>query len=227
MDGLPSSHLWLNTGTRAMAIQNQFRKPLVLSGVLLAFLAWPFMASAQLQKCTDPVTGKTTFSDRGCSSGEEMTSIRVAPANSIDGSQYRQQQADSSYPDANQFQQEAPSGIRVGGVGSSSDADRQRQKLCKEASTPHKGAHGLTVAQRAHAAQLCAGISLTAPTPHTAPAPAAAPAPAPAPAGITSCDTGGCWDTNGMRYNKGAGTTHFPANGGHACQLIGGQMICP
>ena len=209
-----------------MAIQNQFRKPLVLSGVLLAFLAWPFMASAQLQKCTDPVTGKITFSDRGCSSGEEMTSIRVAPANSIDGSQYRQQQADSSYPDANQFQQEAPSGIRVGGVGSSSDADRQRQKLCKEASTPHKGAHGLTAAQRAHAAQLCAGISLPAPASRSAPAPPPIAESKP-PAVITNCDSAGCWDSNGMRYTKGAGTTHFPANGGPACQLIGGQMICP
>lgn len=37
----------------------------------------------------------------------------------------------------------------------------------------------------------------------------------------------GCWDTNGLRYNKGAGTNHFPANGGHACQLINGNMICP
>ena len=202
-----------------MATQNQFRKSQVLSGVLLALLAWPFTASAQVQKCTDPATGKITFSDRGCSSGEEMTSIRVAPANSIDGSQYRQQQADPSYPDAYRFQpEEEPSRVRVSGVGSSSDADRQREKLCKEASTPHKGAHGLTAAQRAHAAQLCAGINLPAPMPHAAPA---------APAGITSCDAGGCWDTNGMRYNKGAGTTHFPANGGPACQLIDGQMICP
>lgn len=205
-----------------MATQNRFRKSQVLSSVLLAFLAWPFMASAQVQKCIDPATGKITFSDRGCSSGEEMTSIRVAPANSIDGSQYRQQQADPSYPDAYQSQpEEEPSRVRVTVVGANNDAERKRKKLCKEASTPHKGAHGLTAAQRAHAAQLCAGISLPDPAPH------AVPAPSPAPAVIVSCDGAGCWDSNGQRYNRGAGATHFPANGGPACQLVGGQMICP
>lgn len=88
--------------------------------------------------------------------------------------------------------------------------------------TPHKGAHGLTAAQRAHAAQLCAGISLPIPEPRTAPAPTLA-----APPVITNCDNAGCWDTNGVRYNRGAGDTHFPSTGGPACQLINGQMICP
>ena len=185
-------------------------KPLLLAALAVLL---PCSASAQVFKCVD-ASGKITFSDQGCATGHTGSTISVTPANSIDSSQYRSQPPAYSEPAPHQ----QPGGTRVAVVGAGNDAERQRKKLCKEAFTPHKGAHGLTAAQRAHAAQLCAGINLPAPMPHAAPA---------APAGITNCDAGGCWDTNGMRYNKGAGTTHFPANGGPACQLIDGQMICP
>lgn len=209
----------MNTGKNPMAAQKSLQMALLASSALLASLAWPMLASAQVQKCVDPVSGKITFSDRGCATGEETTAVRIAPANSIDGAPYRQPPPQQDYYTGTAPQAElGRSGPRVTVVGANNDAERERKKLCKEASTPHKGAHGLTAAQRAHAAQLCAGINLPAPMPHAAPA---------APAGITNCDAGGCWDTNGMRYNKGAGTTHFPANGGPACQLIDGQMICP
>ena len=185
-------------------------KPLLLAALAVLL---PCSASAQVFKCVD-ASGKITFSDQGCATGHTGSTISVTPANSIDSSQYRSQPPAYSEPAPHQ----QPGGTRVAVVGAGNDAERQRKKLCKEAFTPHKGAHGLTAAQRAHAAQLCAGINLPAPMPHAAPA---------APAGITNCDAGGCWATNGMRYNKGAGTTHFPANGGPACQLIDGQMICP
>lgn len=45
------------------------------------------------------------------------------------------------------------------------------------------------------------------------------------PSQIVNCDGAGCWDTNGTRYNKGAGDTYFPSTGG-SCQNIGGQMQC-
>ena len=45
------------------------------------------------------------------------------------------------------------------------------------------------------------------------------------PISIVNCDVAGCWDTNGTRYNKGAGDTYFPSTGG-SCQNIGGQMQC-
>ncbi len=48
-----------------------------------------------------------------------------------------------------------------------------------------------------------------------------------APGVITSCDPGGCWDSNGERYNRGAGNTLFPANGSPACQVLGNQLHCP
>lgn len=46
-----------------------------------------------------------------------------------------------------------------------------------------------------------------------------------APSAIVNCDTAGCWDTSGTRYNKGAGDTYFPSTGG-VCQNVGGQMQC-
>lgn len=196
-------------------------KTRLIAGTLLACTLWSAQAAAQLYKCVD-AAGKVTFTDRGCSSDEAGSALAIQLANSMDGSRYRQP-AHQTYPPHNSI--EPPKNrVRVTVVGGNNDADRQRQKLCKEASTPHKGAHGLTAAQRAHAAQLCSGINLPIPAPSASPAPATAPS---APAIITNCDSGGCWDTNGLRYNKGAGATHFPANGGPACQLINGQMICP
>jgi Domain of unknown function (DUF4124) len=48
---------------------------------------------------------------------------------------------------------------------------------------------------------------------------------APQPSVITNCDSGGCWDDVGGRYDKGAGNTYFGPTG--ACQAIGGMMQCP
>jgi len=42
---------------------------------------------------------------------------------------------------------------------------------------------------------------------------------------ITNCDTSGCWDSLGGRYNKGAGNTYIPVTGG-ACRKIGNMMHC-
>ena len=53
------------------------------------------------------------------------------------------------------------------------------------------------------------------------------PPPTSAPSVITNCDASGCWDNMGGRYNRGAGQTYFPAQGGAACQMVGGAMRCP
>lgn len=44
------------------------------------------------------------------------------------------------------------------------------------------------------------------------------------PANISSCDQGGCWDTQGVRYS-GSGSTLFGPRG--ACQVVGSQLHCP
>lgn len=97
-----------------------------------------------------------------------------------------------------------------------------RKSLCQDALTDYTG-RGLTASQKAAAAQ-CAGYDVQMPEPRPT---SIAPAPPPPPAIITNCDQAGCWDSGGIRYNKGAGATHFPSNGGPACQLINGLMHCP
>src|SRR4051812_31543264 len=46
-----------------------------------------------------------------------------------------------------------------------------------------------------------------------------------APAPVTTCDPGGCWNTNGSRYNGGAANTYLDGNG-KLCQRNGGWMQC-
>lgn len=46
-----------------------------------------------------------------------------------------------------------------------------------------------------------------------------------APGQITNCDQAGCWDTNGNRYNNGAGGTKFRADG-KVCNQVGAELIC-
>lgn len=44
------------------------------------------------------------------------------------------------------------------------------------------------------------------------------------PSVITNCDSGGCWDNLGNRYNGGGGDTYFGPSG--ACQMVGNMMHC-
>jgi len=61
--------------------------------------------------------------------------------------------------------------------------------------------------------------------------PAAPPAASPAPAApsrprpLTVCDSGGCWNTDGSRYNGGTGNS-FIDRGGRLCQRNGAWMQC-
>ncbi len=52
------------------------------------------------------------------------------------------------------------------------------------------------------------------------------PVPVPQPSVITNCDSAGCWDNMGGRYNRGAGDTYFGPSG-RFCQMIGDMMQCP
>ena len=212
----------MSAGKTPMTVLRHGQKRSFAISAVLVGLAWSLTASAQVQKCVDPATGKITFSDRGCSTGEAATAINVQPANSIDSSQYRQQAFEQ--PQTYATPEPERKGARVTVVGGNNDADRERNKLCKQASTPHRGAQGLTAAQLSAAAQLCAGASVPMPATRGSDQSSGAQS---APAPMASCDNGGCWDTKGLRYNKGADTTYFPANGGPACQYIGGNMIYP
>ena len=70
-----------------------------------------------------------------------------------------------------------------------------------------------------------AGLPPLKPRTAPIPGPSVNPAPALQPSVISSCDSTGCWDNLGGRYNKGAGTTHIKTDG-KVCQLVGGMMQC-
>ncbi len=61
-----------------------------LSLLFLILAAITSSAHAQFIKCTDPKTGKVTFSDRLCPSSDNGEKIDVRPVNSFEGSHLRQ-----------------------------------------------------------------------------------------------------------------------------------------
>ena len=203
----------------------------MLFSTVLASAIWASQATAQFYKCVD-AAGKATFSDQGCAASEEAAAIKVQPTNTIDNLRY-QQRPEPEYAQSYAAQERPSTRSYVTVVGGTSDAERRRERACKEASTKHRSAHGLTAAQRVAAADLCLGVSLPMPDyatdPYAAPAPVPAPVPttAPPPPASLRCDQAGCWDNNSQRYNHSAGSTYFPANGGSACQLVHGSMRCP
>jgi hypothetical protein len=46
-----------------------------------------------------------------------------------------------------------------------------------------------------------------------------------APPVTTSCDAGGCWDSNANRYSRGAGNVYLD-RAGKPCHLVGATMQC-
>lgn len=54
---------------------------------VLALLSFPSASAAQVYRCVD-AAGKVTFSDQGCAGGHSSSAIDVAPANTLDSSQY-------------------------------------------------------------------------------------------------------------------------------------------
>lgn len=47
-----------------------------------------------------------------------------------------------------------------------------------------------------------------------------------APAMLTNCDAGGCWGTDGTRYNRAAGQGNFFRQNGAPCRTAGNQVQC-
>jgi len=105
----------------------------------------------------------------------------------------------------------------------SAEDEALRQKIIKEASTPHKGARGLTANQRNTLAAM-SGVDVPAANSNSRSSYSAPmPPQAQAPTHMTSCDGSGCWDNQGNRYNGNNGTYY---NNGRMCRDIGGQMQC-
>ena len=57
-------------------------RPIMLAALLLL----PQLSAAEVFMCTDPVTGKKTFTDKACPSTGQRKKVRVEPTNFGDGS---------------------------------------------------------------------------------------------------------------------------------------------
>ena len=107
----------------------------------------------------------------------------------------------------------------------STEDEALRQKIIQEASTPYKGAKGLTENQRNTLAAMNDVNVSNGDSYSNSNNSYSAPMPQRQSSTVTNCDSAGCWGTDGTRYNRGAGNTYFPSNGG-SCQDVGGQMQC-
>lgn len=180
---------------------------------------------AQLYKCVES-DGSITFTKHGCSTSSEAEAVRLGSVNTQDNSGVRSKSAEREFERSLQ-----PAQTRVTVVADPRIEERknkERKEFCREATTPYKGMRNgqLTIRQGAVAEQCASGASLSE-IKETSERykRAARAARASAPSHITTCDSGGCWDNLGNRYNGSAGSTHFRQDG-RVCQDVGGQMIC-
>lgn len=198
-------------------------KALACAAIISAALLSPAVVFSQVYKCVD-ANGKTTFSDQGCATSDSATTVDIGRVNTQDSSQYQQRILDDRL-ERSQPKQKVR--VTVVGDGRSDQRKRMQDAYCKAALTKHKGAHGLTAAQLS-AASACAGVGSSQSNDNQRSSYSAPPVQyqaTPPPSHITDCDGTGCWDNQGGRYNKAAGSTYFRQDG-KACQSIGGQMQC-
>lgn len=201
----------------------KYTKALAYAAIISATLLSSSAVFSQVYKCVD-ANGKTTFSDQGCATNHSATTVDIGRVNTQDSSQYQQRILDDRLKKSQPTQK-----MRVTVVSDdrSDQNKRMQDAYCKAALTKHKGAHGLTAAQLS-AASACAGVGASQPNYNQKSNYSAPPVQhqaTPPPSHITNCDSAGCWDNQGGRYNKAAGSTYFRQDG-KACQSIGGQMQC-
>ena len=185
----------------------------ILTGLLIST-----PVSAQLMKCKDPQTGKVTFSDRQCPTSEGSSKINLPPPNTVENGHLRQRAADDKSDEM--MRQDGPSAIVIGQQptrNECNEAEKDYQEA-KSKQSPPSTMQPLKNRVQVACSRAPAGSSPSRPV-------ASLPTNTPAPKSM-NCDASGCWDNLGGRYNKGAGTTYFPASGGGSCQLIGGMMQC-
>lgn len=178
---------------------------------------------AEVFKCVNKATGKTSFSDVPCATGEDGRPVKINSGNTFDGSVYRQQESQAHAESAIPVQARPQTSQTANNRPTSADL----KKFC---SNIKPSPRGYTANQLQMLAE-CAGLHgdpQNGMRVQSGQLPVAMPAPAQAgPLVITDCNSSGCWDNQGGRYDKGAGNTYFPAAGGPACHNAGGQMACP
>lgn len=187
-------------------------------------------ANAQVYKCVDPATGKTTFTDTACPDKVAGDYVPVKPANSDSGYPSDSEIAESQRRDeqvmsARHAEWEQLSVSREQREKAAAH-ERKAKRLSSEAEVANNQWEKASLMKQAQAERDAArGVSGSPPLKEPVPLSTAASKDVPHPSVITNCDPGGCWDTKGNRYNGSAGPTHIRQDG-KVCQKIGGIMQC-
>lgn len=189
-------------------------------------------ANAQVWKCKNDSTGKIEYSGISCDTKSTGTAVNAAP-NEIDSSGSREAIDRANTTKTAEGAQEArrrQAAATDSALNTRASNSEKANKACADAESEYRNAKNRRAAPDImqplkNRVRIACSSEPTGVSPRTMPAPGVDNAAQPS--AITNCDAAGCWDNLGNRYNKGTGTTYFPANGGHACQLIGGQMQCP
>ncbi|MDN5623906.1 MAG: DUF4124 domain-containing protein [Acinetobacter sp.] len=200
----------------------------VLKITTFILLCIPVNLYAGVYKWVD-AKGNVTYSSKPPPTGakqqeiETIRSLGSTPAPQRTYSQSNRNSAQQSYQSQNYSRQTYNSQPRQ--PTRSTEDEALRQKIIQEASTPIKGARGLTANQRNTLAAM-SGVNVSSGDSYSnSNSSYSAPMTQRQPSTITNCDGAGCWGSDGTRYNRGAGDTYFPSTGG-VCQNVGGQMQC-
>lgn len=154
-----------------------------------------------LLKCKDPKTGKVVYSDVFCKVGQKETYKEYKPVNTFSTQQERREIANDKFVEASSYHPKS-------GAVVLEDLDKKRKESKIAAELLEKSKR-----KRAYPVQSAGGAPVQ---------PASE-----APAFSASCDSSGCWDSNGKRYNStNDGTGNMWRQDGKFCQNIGGQLQC-
>lgn len=204
---------------------------------LLAVVSLTGSAQAQVYKCKEDRSGKITYSDVPCHGKNTGRDIEVLD-NTLDTSGSREQALRREVRELQERMDgyESRAGrSQYGRTQADLQAERADSVACERARRSLEIEAGSmtrnrsTVASKEAAMRSACGLREPdrVEIHNEYHGHSAARAHRPHPGMITNCDAGGCWDSAGGRYNKGAGNTYFPAKGGGACQMVAGRMQCP
>ena len=196
-------------------------------------------ASGQVYRCTTP-TGGTEFSHIPCGKDSKLiqdraSSIDTGPPTDPFGVQ-RERGRLQLEADYYRKKSSIDTPINAAGATNPSRAARQIDAIsCERADrdahieSRHARQDKVLIKRKQDLADWECGRTLPVnessapapPTPKFTPGPVRNPSPT-----IASCDSSGCSDTNGGRYNRGAGNIFFGPNG-ISCTRTAGGIVCP
>lgn len=210
---------------------------LILLAILATLHALP--ASAQVFRCIDAGSGRVTYSDVPCQDDKAGGAV-IIQQNTIDTSGSREQALRHELRVLQQrmdtYENTTTTRPAYGRTEADLQAERANSLECEQAKRSHYlEASSMTRTQasveaKAAAMRSACGIREPDRVEFNRYAPERSSVRGghrPPPGVITNCDNSGCWDSNGVRYHRGAGNTFIPGTGGPACQIVGNQLHCP